>query len=384
MRVSLTPNSTPPRPKKLSFSACLNQHASRDFVANSVEEKASGLSFKEALALARPETDRATSPARINPASDALLINLVDRMPMDLLRMTGSAIKRWVNFGDAAPESVQPKLANYEIGKEVPLDIDPLLETLQSVMKEFPQYEPHLGPEHVWSEESQAGFGLSFPTRAVMAVRGQRPFPTPIFGSKLVSALGLGATSVTLPTGKEAALQTWMGTQGDRSVEFHDLFREAYRLHEGDLYGTILCAENVLSEGLYTPDRQERDVTRKLSYLRSDSAPGGDNFGAWYHLMGAALYTMVRPEWKANLILKIENAGSYILEGVDIQEDHINKLGMQLGKGLKRVAEQGLRSNPVGQPYVNTREFGWDRRAVTSWTNHRTPAGIEKTTTGHE
>lgn len=357
------------RPKRLSFSECLNKQASPDFVSSSVEDKTKGFSFREALAIASPETDRATKPDRVNPASDALLLNLTDRMPIDLLRMTSHAIKRWVTLGDAAPESVQPKLANYEIGNEPPLDIEPLLDTLQSVMREFPQYRPHIGPEHAWSKESRPGLGGSFPARALMAVKGERPFPAPILGSKLLSALALGATSLALPTGKEKELQDWMGAQDDRSIQFHELFREAYRLNQGDLYGTLLCAENVLSEGLFTPDRQDRDLTKKLSYLRSDSAPSGDNFGAWYHLMGAALYTIVRPEWKAKLAMKIEGAGSFILEGKDPQEGHINSLGIQLGKGLKEVAELGLKSEVGDKPYVNTKEFGWDRRSIASWTN---------------
>jgi hypothetical protein len=353
--------------QRLSFSQCLNQHAKDEFVAGSVEEKTRGLSFQEALRLAKPETDRATSPDRINPASDALLINLVDKMPVDLARMTWSAVQRWVHAGDGAPEAIRSG-ERFQIGEQAPIQLEPLWQTLQAAMKEFPQFPPHVGPEHEWSPQSKKGFGLSFPTRAAMALQGERPLPSPIFGSKLVSALGLGATSLALPTGKEKELKTWLLAKEDRSVELDQLFGETYRLHEGDLYGALLCAENVLSEGVYTPDRQNREVTKKLSYLRSDSAPGGDNFGAWYHLMGSALYSMVRPEWKANLIMKIENAGSYILEGADRQEDHLNELGLQLGRRLKEVAKTGLDPEAKKAPYVNVQEFGWNRTSVRSWT----------------
>jgi hypothetical protein len=345
----------------------LNQHANDTFVANSVEEKTEGLSFQQALRLAKPETDRATSPDRINPASDALLINLVDKMPVDLARMTWSAVKRWVQAGDAAPEAVRSG-ERYQIGQQAPIALEPLWQTLQATMNEFPQFTPHIGPEHQWSPESRKGFGLNVPARTAMALTGERPFPVPIFGSKLIAALGLGATSVALPTGKEKELKSWVLAQQERSVELDSLFRETYRLHEGDLYGALLCAENVLSEGLYTPDRQDRDVTKRLSYLRSDSAPGGDNFGAWYHLMGSALYSMVRPEWKANLTMTIENAGSLILEGADPQEDHLNELGLQLGRRLKQVARTGLDLEASKAPYVNTREFAWNRASVGSWT----------------
>lgn len=355
------------RPPRLAFTDCLNQHAQDNFEAQSVEETTQGLSFKEALRVARPETQRVTSSERINPAGDALLINLVDKMPVDLARMTWSAVKRWVVSGNGASEAShtgQP----FEIGQQKPIELDALVETLQSVMCEFPGLTPHIGPEHTWSPESRKQVGLNFLTRAGMALRGERPFPSPIFGSKLVSALGLGATSLVLPTGQEGQLESWMLGQEDRSVTLDQLFREAYRLHEGDLYGTLLCAENVLSRGVYTPDRQGRELTRKLSYLRSDSAPAGDNFGAWYHLMGAALYSLVRPEWKADLILKIENAGSLILEGADPQEDHLNKLGLQLGQKLRQIVDNGL--DPEAQPrrYVNTQEFGWNRASAQSWT----------------
>ena len=99
----------------------------------------------------------------------------------------------------------------------------------------------------------------------------------------------------------------------------------------------------------------------RLSYLRSDSAPEGDNFGGWYHLFGAALYSMMRPDWKAKLSLKVEDMGSLILEGKDPQEDHINQLGMKLGWGLRKIAAEGL--DPTAKPanYVNLAEFGWDR-----------------------
>lgn len=360
MQISLTKPRTP-KNRKLSFSECLNQHAKDEFVYTSVEEHTRGLTFKEALALAKPETDRATSPARVNPASDALLVNLVDKMPSDLVNMTKGALNRWMKSGDSTPETLQQDLVGYKIGEQAPLDFEPLVETLEAVIQEYPQYQPHIGDEHVWSPESKAGFGINVPARAMMALKGERPFPVPIFGSKLISALGLGATSVVMPTGKEMELESWVLAQEDRSVQLHELFGEAYRLHKGDLYGTMLCAENVLSEGLYTPDRQDREVTRKLSYLRSDSAPTGDNFGAWYHLFGSALYRMMRPAWKAHTVIKIEDVGSRILEGADAQESHINALGLKLGRELKRMAEQGVDGNATQSPYVNTREFDWDR-----------------------
>lgn len=358
------------RPPRLSFTASLNQQAQDGFVARSVDEVAEGLTFRQALKTVRPETDRVTSTERVNPASDALLLNLVDKLPVDLARMTWGAITRMFTHGDSTPNELRESVADYKIGKEAPLDIGPLLTTLTSVMKESPELTPHIGPEHVWSDEGKSYQGLGFYARVGQAIIGERPFPFPTFSrSKLICALGLGATNVMMPTGKEADLKAWVLSQELGSVEFHELFGQAYRMNQGDLYATLLSTENVLCEGLYDPNRQDREVTKRLSYLRSDSAPAGDNFGSWYHLVGSALYSLVRPEWKAETVMKIEGMGSNILEGKDSQEDHINSLGIKLGTSLREISEKGLPQTPVqSEPYVNLREFGWNRESVARWT----------------
>jgi hypothetical protein len=356
------------RPPRLSFSRSLNAQASDGFAYSSVEEKVKGLTFKDALKVARPETDRVTTSDRVNPASDALLLNLIDKLPVDLAKMTWGAVTRFFTQGSSTPPALRQSVANYEIGKEEPIEHEALLDTLSSVMKEFPEFRPHLGPEHVWSKDGKSYQGLGYYRRVGQAIAGQRPFPFPTFSrSKLICALGLGATNLVMPTGTEPALKAWILQQPPGSVEFHQLFREAYRLNEGDLYGTLLSAENVLCEGLYDPDRQKREVTSRLSYLRSDSSPQGDNFGSWYHLFGSALYSLMRPEWKARTAMAVEGAGSLILEGSDPQEDHINRLGVRLGAGLRDLVQNGLPESPPARPYLNTREFGWDRRSVATW-----------------
>lgn len=314
---------------RLSFTESLNRQASPGFKPRDVDHVVDSVTFSEALDLARPETDRVLSPARVNPASDALLLNLVDKLPRSLAGMTWAAIGRWVTHGDTTPEALRQP---FEPGKDAPFELGDLLGKLEAEMVDHP---PFIGPEHVWSEESKP-FG--YWKRLGKAVLGERPLPFPTFGaSKLLCALGLGATAVVMPTGREDDLKAWILSQD--TVEVHQVFGHSYRLHEGDLYATLLCAENVLSEGLYTPDRQERELTSHLAYLRNDSAPVGDNFGAWYHLFGSALYSLVRPEWKARLSMQIENAGSLILEGDDPQEEHINRLGVELGQALRRRTE---------------------------------------------
>lgn len=353
--------------QKLSFTDCLNKQADPDSSLKPVEAVADGVSFSEALKLARPEDYTTTKSDRVNPASDALLLNLADKLPRSLAGMTWNAVKRWVHHGEKSPEVLA---ASFEPGRQAPLDNDALLESLQAVMEELPQYEPHIGKEHVWSRQSRSHRGLGYFRRIVSAVKGDRPFPFPTTGrSKMLCALGLGATAAVMPTGQEEKLQKWVLSQKKGSIQFHDLFRETYKLNEGDLYGTLLTAENVLSEGLYSPGRQDRDVTSRLSYLRNDSAPKGDNFGSWYHLFGSALFSLMRPEWKAKTAMTIESAGSYILEGRDPQEHHINKLGVKLGVGLRKIVEEGGLEKARIRDYVNREEFGWKSSNMAVWSH---------------
>lgn len=370
MLVSSTAATASYRSTRLSFTESLNKHASDKFIARSADAVAEGLSFRRALEAVRPETDRVVSAARVNEASDALLLNFVDKLPLDLAKMTWAAVTRLFRHGDTTPEAMRESTADYKIGSQPPLEMKPLLATLKSVMQESPDLTPHIGPEHVWSEEGKSYQGLGFLARVGQAVVVERPFPFPTFArSKLICALGLGATNVVMPTGTEARLKAWVLSQDSGTIEFHELFGQAYRLNKGDLYATLLSAENVLCEGLYDPNRQSREVTKRLSYLRSDSAPAGDNFGSWYHLVGSALYSLMRPEWKAGMVMKIEGMGSDILEGKDPQEDHINSLGVELGAGLRAIAEDGLPQDEVKpEPYVNLREFAWDRRSLARFT----------------
>jgi hypothetical protein len=352
---------------KLSFTECLNRQADDKVRKTSVEDAVDHVRFSDALKLARPEDQTVTRDDRINPASDALLLNLVDKLPRSLAGMTWNAVKRWVHHGQKSPEVLAQ---SFQPGKQAPLKSAELLESLQAVINDCPEYEPHIGKEHVWSRQSKPYRGWGYFRRAVSAVKGERPFPFPTMGSsKLLCALGLGATAAVMPTGQEEKLQTWIKERDEGSIQLHSLFKESYKLNKGDLYGTLLTAENVLSEGLYSPDRQDREVTSKLSYLRNDSAPKGDNFGTWYHLFGSALYSLIRPEWKANTAMKIESAGSYILEGRDPQEHHINKLGVKLGVGLRSVAENGSQEKARIRDYVNRSEFGWKDQNTRVWSH---------------
>lgn len=353
--------------QRLNFTETLAKQADLKDGFRPVEDVVEGLSFGEILKTARPEEFRVTSTDRVNVGSDALLLNMGDKLPSALLNMTWKAVGRWVTHGSKAPEMLKEP---FQAGREVPLKFEELTESLESVINEFPEFEPHLGEEHVWSPKSKSHRGWGYWRRVVSALKGERQLPPPTYGaSKLLSALGLGATAAVLPTGKEEPLKEWVLSQEDGSVEVHGLFKKSYQLNEGDLYSTLLTAENILSEGLYTPDRQDRPVTRKLSYLRNDSAPHGDNFGGWYHLFGSALFSLMRPEWKARVSMKIESAGSLILEGRDPQEDHINELGVDLGQALKKIATTGTDREARVRDYVHRTEFGWKQEGMNTWSS---------------
>ena len=67
----------------------------------------------------------------------------------------------------------------------------------------------------------------------------------------------------------------------------------------------------------------------------------GDNFAAWYHFFGTALYALKRPAWLAQVVARTETAGSILLEGPDRQEAFINRQGAEFGSLLRRmVAEE--------------------------------------------
>ena len=141
----------------------------------------------------------------------------------------------------------------------------------------------------------------------------------------------------------------------DRGVQIHHLFAESYVLNEGNLYLTFLTCENVLAG---TPHRRERSsdqIQKKLSYIRIDSEELGDNYGAWYHFFGIALYGMMRPDLASLAVADIESLGSFFLEGPDRQEDLINHYGAIFGQRMRRLLDDGSwwLTSPTDTVYMN-------------------------------
>ena len=165
--------------------------------------------------------------------------------------------------------------------------------------------------------------------------------------SKLFLCLACGWTSRYMLTGQEEALKAIIMAAPDRSLNIHDLFRESYVLNKGNLYLTLLTCENVLAGDPYRTDRGSDPIQVKLAYIRNDSSPAGDNYGAWYHFFGIGMYGFVRAPFVARAVAEIESFGSLFLEGPDKQEDFINRLGAIWGRKLEKMVKNKTYLSPL-------------------------------------
>jgi len=274
----------------------------------------------------------------VDPEGDAFLIRQIDTIPPKLLSYF---------FHRSLPQAVteREKKRNTEpftIGKTLPIDNTRLLNSCAAIMRtHFPDIVPVMGEEHRWSPEAAEYLKTGFWHRAKLHADGrQKDFPAPVLGrSKLFICLACGWTSRFCATGKEDALRQRILSYPDRGVTPHQLFEDSYVLNGGDIYLTFLSCENVLA-GI--PHRWERDsdpIQRKLAYIRHDSRELGDNYGAWYHFFGAALYGMLRSGFKSLVAVNTESLGSFFMEGPDPQEDLINHHGALFGLSFRKMLE---------------------------------------------
>ncbi len=273
--------------------------------------------------------------------SDCHLLQFWERCPKFVIKETFNKVGNLLT-GKTSPKAEPDKPQGFKIGTEAPLDLPKLQsEVLQIIEKNRPEIQPSLGREHTWSEAGQHYLSKTIWKRALWAVKGESTVPVPTFGtSKLLLMLSIGATSRVAPSGQEQQLKSWILQQQDHSVGISKLFEQSYKLNQGNLYQTLMTAENVLSDGWIEPDRHLLPVQQKLEYIRKDSHPAGDNFAAWYHLFGIATYSLMRPEWQAKLVQGVESLGSLVLEGKDPQEDMINRQGAEWGQQLRSMAKQ--------------------------------------------
>lgn len=269
-----------------------------------------------------------------DPVGDAFLLRKVDTLPIKLIRSFVYSIPQ--------AEKVRP---SYKIGKTAPIDVEKLLNRCAEIMRrQFPDIFPEAGQEHKWSKETE-GYTLSrlFWHKLGRHIGGfQQDFPAPTFGcSKLFICLTCGWTSRYCVTGQEDALIQRVMTYPDRGVKPHDLFAESYALNKGNLYLTLLTCENILAKMPFRPGRGQDLMQRKLAYIRHDSAEVGDNYGAWYHFFGIALYAFLRSPGHSRFVAETESFGSFFYEGLDPQEDYFNRYGAIFGARLRKMLEDG-------------------------------------------
>jgi hypothetical protein len=315
-----------------------------------------GSEFKQWLKVFEAEHYQQPGLQRVDPKGDAILIRRLDQIPMKLL---STLIKGGYPQAEIQKEKeiqavetaqkVDPKALGLKIGRTKPIDVDRLINAIRQVIQETPDIRPFIGPEHEWSPEAKRYMAYGFWHRMGRHVFGkQREFPAPLLlRSKLFLMLACGWTSRYAATGQEQELMSRLMQYPPRSVQIHDLFRESYRLNGGDLYLTLLTAENVLAGDPYRVDRENDPIQTRLAYIRHDSLPIGDNYGAWYHLHGIGLYGMVRAPFVARAVAEIESFGSLFLEGADKQEDYINRLGAIWGRKLFRMIKDQTYAKPL-------------------------------------
>ncbi len=165
--------------------------------------------------------------------------------------------------------------------------------------------------------------------------------------TKLLTALASGVTSRHFKTGTEVELINYILSKEDGSVTMDQLFRQSYRLADGEVYLAILAIENILGDNWRHPERDKLAVTRKLANISNFYQGKGDKYGAWYHFHGIMLYGYVRGGFRAAFVAATETAGSHVLNsahdaGSEQQEDYVNSMGGKLGAKVAKIVKERL------------------------------------------
>jgi len=243
-----------------------------------------------------------------------------------------------MEFAGLSPSQVQKKKNELKAsirnqyrqleGRENPYKIKGFVKMFQQVIAEEMKngIQPRQGRVHEWSESTKKEFG------GHLAMH----FP------KLLVGLGVGMSSRLMVSGQESELRQYLLNQPESSVSFAEFFRKSYQLHQGDVYLSLLCMENVLSANWKAPHRNEIGFFKSLSPLQSAMNGGGDNFGSYYHFIGTLLYGYAYGATASNLIGIIEAMGSAVLNGFqpEPQESFANIMGGKIGSRWRKVLRQ--------------------------------------------
>jgi len=219
-------------------------------------------------------------------------------------------------------------------GRVNPFKVKEMKKMYMQVMKEEAAagIQPQLGTPHAWSPE-------------FMTYCREKGEMIPLTFTKLLTALASGVTSRFFVTGREEALTSYILSRPEESVTMDEIFRQSYRLNDGEVYLSLLTIENILSANWRNPERDELPVTKKLSNICNFYQGKGDKFGAWYHFHGIMLYGYVRGGLRAAIVGGIESAGSHVLNGPndqdEQQEDYVNSTGGKIGAKLAKAMKKG-------------------------------------------
>lgn len=301
--------------------------------------------FHDWIKASNGEHYQQTEYTPVDPKGDAYLMRKLDQVPMKLVN---ALIKD--DYREEDIDKEEELRDEFEIGSQRSIDPDRMVNKFREIIQDLPEITLTKGQEHQWCPDAQKYLLYGFWDRLGRFVTGkQKDFPAPLLmRSKLFLLLACGWTSRYAVTGQEKALEQWILSRPDRSLLYHDLFRESYILNKGDMYLSILTCENVLAGDPYVENRAAQPVQMKLRYIRNDSRQLGDNYGAWYHFYGLMLYGIVRPGLVTRFVAETESLGSFFLEGADKQEDYINRVGAIFAKKLNRMVSNRTWMIPLG------------------------------------
>ncbi|MFZ2955756.1 MAG: hypothetical protein WA705_02525 [Candidatus Ozemobacteraceae bacterium] len=302
--------------------------------------------FRKWLVLSPAEHYQQSELQLSDPIGDAFLMKKLDQMPLKLIQalLPGGSYPQAEAEEDRQKDEIDENgnKIPFVIGKTIPIDIDRLINKMRDIVRRNPEINLWIGEEHKWSPEAKSQMMSSYMSRVGRFLRGgETGIPMPaMFQSKFFLLLACGYTSRYAVTGTEKELEEKLMTYPDRGVQIHDMFRESYLLNKGNMYLTLLAAENILAGNPYRTNRDDSPLQKKLAYLREDSEARGDNYGAWYHFFGIGLYGMLRPALVSRAVAEIESLGSIFLEGADKQEDYINRYGSIWGKKIEQMIRE--------------------------------------------
>jgi hypothetical protein len=215
-------------------------------------------------------------------------------------------------------------------GKQDPFDPKKLtLMMKQVISEEFA--ENHLTPSegriHEWDPELKKKLKKKFPFFGRM--------------SKLLIALACGVSYQYLRTDKEIELTQYILTRAQNSITIEEMFRQSYRLNQGDVYLSLLTIENVLSRYWTDSQRDQRAVTTRLKDITNYNYRT-DKYGAWYHMFGMMVFGYSKGALRAKLVGMEETLASRVLDmdTDETQEDFVNSKSGKIGAELRRFVRK--------------------------------------------